>query len=38
MDRMVLIEGDTLTFNDLSGHPHALKITSRKDAPQTKTK
>src|SRR5215469_1272636 len=34
MARMVLIEGDTLTFNDLSGNPHSLKIVSSKDAPE----
>ena len=36
--RMVLIEGDTLTFSDLLGRPHSLKIVSRKDAPEAKAK
>ena len=38
MARMVLIEGDSLTLNDLLGHPHLLKIVSSKDAPEAKTK
>lgn len=33
MQRMVLIEGDTLTFNDLLGRARSLKIVGRKDAP-----
>ena len=33
MARMVLIEGETLTFNDLLGHSHSLHIISEKDAP-----
>jgi hypothetical protein len=37
-ERMVLVEGDTLTFNDLMGRPRSLKIVSRKDAPEAKTK
>lgn len=35
MARMVLIDGQTLTFNDLLGHPHSLQIVSSKDAPET---
>lgn len=35
MARMVLIDGDTLTFNDLLGHPHSLRILSSKDAPDS---
>jgi len=38
MARMVLIEGDTLTVNDLSGHPHTLKIVSSKDVPEAQAK
>src|SRR5215472_14383187 len=30
MERLVLIEGDTLTFNDVMGRPHSLKILSSK--------
>jgi hypothetical protein len=37
-ERMVLIEGDTLTFNDLLGRPHSLKIVGRKDVPEVKAK
>jgi len=33
MARMVLIDGQTLTFNDLLGNPHSLQIVSTKDAP-----
>ena len=33
MARMVLIDGQTLTFNDLLGQPHSLQIVSSKDAP-----
>jgi hypothetical protein len=33
MARMVLIDGNTLTFNDLLGHPHSMRIISTKDAP-----
>jgi len=32
MARMVLIDGETLTFNDLLGHSHSLRIVSTKDA------
>lgn len=32
-ERMVLIEGDKLTFNDVLGRPHTLKIVGSKDAP-----
>jgi hypothetical protein len=32
MARMVLIDGETLTFNDLLGHPHSMKIVSSRDA------
>lgn len=38
MRRTVLIEGDTLKFNDLLGHTHTLRILSSKDAPQTDAK
>ena len=38
MARMVLIDGDTLTFNDLLGHSHSLRIISSKDAPGTQGK
>lgn len=33
MRRTVLIDGDTLKFNDLLGHTHSLRILSSKDAP-----
>jgi hypothetical protein len=37
-ERMVLIEGDKLTFNDVLGRPHSLKIVSSKDAPAADAK
>ncbi len=33
MSRMVLIEEETLKFNDLLGHTHSLRILDYKDAP-----
>lgn len=38
MARMVLIDGDTLTFSDLLGHSHSMRIISSKDAPATPEK
>ena len=38
MARMVLIEGNTLTYRDLLGQSHSLKIVSSKDAPEAKAK
>ena len=38
MRRTVLVDGDTIKFNDLLGHTHTLKILSSKDAPQSDTK
>lgn len=37
MARMVLIEGETLKFNDLLGHTHSMRIVSSKDAPPAKS-
>ena len=38
MNRTVLVEGDTLKFNDLLGRTHTMPIISRKDAPEDKPK
>jgi hypothetical protein len=38
MARMVSIDGDTLTFNDLLGHPHSLRIISSKDVSEAQAK
>ena len=38
MRRTVLIDGDTLKFNDLLGNTHSLRILSSKDAPAQEPK
>jgi hypothetical protein len=38
MRRPVLVESDTIKFNDLLGHTHTLKILSSKDAPASDAK
>ena len=38
MARMVLIDGDTLTFNDLLGQSHSMRISSSRDAPDPQAK
>lgn len=35
MERNVLVDGDTLKFNDLQGRTHSMRILSSKDAPPT---
>lgn len=37
MARTVLVEGDTLKFNDLQGRTHSMPILSCKDAPAEKS-
>jgi len=38
MATTVLIEGDTLKFNDLQGRTHSVRILSSKDAPPPESK
>jgi hypothetical protein len=38
MARMVLIDGDVLTFNDLLGHSHSMRILSSKDTAEAEEK